>query len=309
MLDTLTYSGNLANLAPVADSPTGTRFVQGDIRDAELLDELFARHRRGRALRRREPRRPLGARRRASSSRRTCSARSAARRGAARTTSPLRARLHRRGLRLDRRRVVVTRTARSSRTRPYSASKAGSDLLARATHRTHGLNVSITRCSNNYGPYQFPEKVIPLFVTNLIDGKQRAALRRRRQRPRLAARRRPHAAASRLVLVGGRAGRDLQHRRRHRADEPRAHRAAARGHRARTGRTSTTSPTASATTCATRSTSRRSGPSSATRRRCRSSRASPTSCSGTATTAAWWEPLKARAGARLRAADDDDERT
>jgi dTDP-glucose 4,6-dehydratase len=53
---------------------------------------------------------------------------------------------------------------------PYAASKAGSDLLARAYARTHGLNVSITRCSNNYGPYQFPEKVIPLFVTNLMDG-------------------------------------------------------------------------------------------------------------------------------------------
>ncbi|GAY09204.1 dTDP-glucose 4,6-dehydratase [Pseudonocardia sp. N23] len=55
---------------------------------------------------------------------------------------------------------------------PYSASKAGSDLLARAYHRTHGLPVCITRCSNNYGPYQFPEKVIPLFVSNLLDGKK-----------------------------------------------------------------------------------------------------------------------------------------
>jgi dTDP-glucose 4,6-dehydratase len=53
---------------------------------------------------------------------------------------------------------------------PYSASKASSDLLARAYHRTHGVPVCITRCSNNYGPYQYPEKVIPLFVTNLIDG-------------------------------------------------------------------------------------------------------------------------------------------
>ncbi|WP_026065798.1 dTDP-glucose 4,6-dehydratase [Actinoalloteichus spitiensis] len=53
---------------------------------------------------------------------------------------------------------------------PYSASKAASDLLARAYHRTHGLPVSITRCSNNYGPYQFPEKLIPLFVTRLLDG-------------------------------------------------------------------------------------------------------------------------------------------
>ncbi|GHG47896.1 MULTISPECIES: dTDP-glucose 4,6-dehydratase [Amycolatopsis] len=53
---------------------------------------------------------------------------------------------------------------------PYAASKASSDLIALAFHRTHGLNVSVTRCSNNYGPYQFPEKVIPLFVTNLLDG-------------------------------------------------------------------------------------------------------------------------------------------
>ncbi|MFF3162432.1 dTDP-glucose 4,6-dehydratase [Streptomyces sp. NPDC003273] len=53
---------------------------------------------------------------------------------------------------------------------PYSASKAASDLLALAQHRTHGLDVRVTRCSNNYGPRQFPEKVIPLFVTNLLDG-------------------------------------------------------------------------------------------------------------------------------------------
>jgi dTDP-glucose 4,6-dehydratase len=53
---------------------------------------------------------------------------------------------------------------------PYSSSKAGSDLAALAYQRTYGLNVMVTRCSNNYGPRQFPEKVIPLFVTNLFDG-------------------------------------------------------------------------------------------------------------------------------------------
>ncbi|MFF8446729.1 dTDP-glucose 4,6-dehydratase [Streptomyces leeuwenhoekii] len=53
---------------------------------------------------------------------------------------------------------------------PYSASKAAADLLALAHHRTHGLDVRITRCSNNYGPRQFPEKIIPLFVTRLLDG-------------------------------------------------------------------------------------------------------------------------------------------
>ena len=52
---------------------------------------------------------------------------------------------------------------------PYSAAKAGGDLLALAYARTHGLDVSITRCCNNYGPYQYPEKVIPLFATNLLE--------------------------------------------------------------------------------------------------------------------------------------------
>ena len=55
---------------------------------------------------------------------------------------------------------------------PYSAAKAAAELLVRAYHVTYGLNVSSTRCSNNYGAYQFPEKVIPLFVTNLIDGQK-----------------------------------------------------------------------------------------------------------------------------------------
>ncbi|MFD3875957.1 dTDP-glucose 4,6-dehydratase [Streptomyces sp. NPDC058623] len=55
---------------------------------------------------------------------------------------------------------------------PYAASKASSDLIARSYWKTHGLDVSITRCSNNYGPYQHPEKLIPLFVTNLLEGLQ-----------------------------------------------------------------------------------------------------------------------------------------
>ncbi|MFF4324369.1 dTDP-glucose 4,6-dehydratase [Streptomyces sp. NPDC001568] len=55
---------------------------------------------------------------------------------------------------------------------PYAASKASSDLIARSYWKTHGLDVSITRCSNNYGPHQHPEKLIPLFVTNLLEGLQ-----------------------------------------------------------------------------------------------------------------------------------------
>jgi dTDP-glucose 4,6-dehydratase len=55
---------------------------------------------------------------------------------------------------------------------PYSASKAGSDLLVASYAATHGYPAIITRCTNNYGPYQFPEKLIPLFTTNLLDGRK-----------------------------------------------------------------------------------------------------------------------------------------
>jgi len=54
---------------------------------------------------------------------------------------------------------------------PYSASKAGADLLALAYHETHGLDVVVTRCTNNYGPYQFPEKLVPLMITRAMEGK------------------------------------------------------------------------------------------------------------------------------------------
>ncbi len=62
---------------------------------------------------------------------------------------------------------------------PYAASKAGADLLVRAAHHTFGLNTIITRCSNNYGPYQFPEKLIPLFITNVMARYSGAGLWRR----------------------------------------------------------------------------------------------------------------------------------
>ncbi|MGZ7445305.1 dTDP-glucose 4,6-dehydratase [Paenibacillus sp. TH7-28] len=55
---------------------------------------------------------------------------------------------------------------------PYSASKASADMFVRAYHETYGLNINITRCSNNYGPYQFPEKLIPLMISNALEGKE-----------------------------------------------------------------------------------------------------------------------------------------
>ncbi len=166
--DKLTYAGNLENLAPVADNPR-YRFVQGDILDGDLLDDVLPGH----------------------DAVVNFAAESHVDRsihGAADfvTTNAVGVQvLLDACLRAGIPRVVQVSTdevygsiAEGSfresdpllPNSPYSAAKAGGDLIARAYHVTHGLNVSITRCTNNYGPYQFPEKVIPLFVTNLIDG-------------------------------------------------------------------------------------------------------------------------------------------
>ncbi|WP_306318207.1 MULTISPECIES: dTDP-glucose 4,6-dehydratase [unclassified Streptomyces] len=88
---------------------------------------------------------------------------------------------------------------------PYAASKAASDLMARAYWRTHGLDLSITRCSNNYGPYQHPEKVIPLFVTRLLRG-ERVPLYGDGRNVREWLHVDDHCAAVQLVLAKGRAG-------------------------------------------------------------------------------------------------------
>jgi dTDP-glucose 4,6-dehydratase len=169
VLDALTYSGNLANLAPVADSPRYS-FVHGDIRDSALLDQLF-------------PTVDAVVHFAAEShvDRSVLDASVFVETNVLGTQKLLDA-----ALRSGLKRFVHVSTdevygsiAEGSwdETRalepnsPYSASKAGSDLMVRSFHRTHGLNLSITRCSNNYGPYHFPEKVIPLFVTNLLDDK------------------------------------------------------------------------------------------------------------------------------------------
>ncbi len=167
VLDKLTYAGNLANLADVADDPRYS-FVQGDLCDGELLDEVLPGH--------------------------DIVVNFAAETHVDRSIAgPQDFVLTN---------VVGTQTLLDSCLRsgvgrvvhigtdevygsiesgswteespllpnsPYAASKASAELLVRAYHRTYGLNVSSTRCSNNYGPHQFPEKVIPLFVTNLID--------------------------------------------------------------------------------------------------------------------------------------------
>ena len=166
--DALTYSGNLENLAPVADSPRYS-FVHADIRDRDALRSAL-----------------VGVDAIVHFAAESHVDRSVLDSGPFVETNVLGTqRLLDAALEAGVERFVHVSTdevygsiAEGSwdETRPlepnspYSASKAGSDLLARSYHRTHGMNVSITRCSNNYGPYHFPEKVIPLFVTNLIDG-------------------------------------------------------------------------------------------------------------------------------------------
>ncbi len=170
VLDNLTYAGNPANLAAVEADPR-YRFVRGDIGDRELLDGLLPGH--------------------------DVVVNFAAESHVDRsidgpalfvTTNVLGAQtLFDACLRHEIPRIVHIGTDEvygsietGSWTEdfpllpnsPYSASKAAAELLARSYHRTYGLNISTTRCSNNYGPHQFPEKVIPLFITNLIDGLQ-----------------------------------------------------------------------------------------------------------------------------------------
>ncbi|MEU9794625.1 dTDP-glucose 4,6-dehydratase [Streptomyces sparsogenes] len=168
VLDALSYAGSLANLAPVLDHPR-LRFVRGDICDAPLVDRVMADQDQAVHL----------------------AAESHVDRSLLDATAFVRTN------------VVGTQTLLDAALRhgvapfvqvstdevygslehgawteddplrpnsPYSASKASADLLALAQHVSHGLDVRVTRCSNNYGPYQFPEKLIPRFVTRLLDG-------------------------------------------------------------------------------------------------------------------------------------------
>ncbi len=170
VLDKLTYAGVAANLDPVAAHP-GYSFVHGDICDTDLVDQVIPGH---------DAVVHFAAESHVD--------RSIAGAGPFVTTNVVgtqvlldAARKHRVGRFLH---VSTDEVYGSIETgswtekcpvapnSPYAASKAGSDLLALAYHRTHGMDVVVTRCSNNYGRYQFPEKVIPLFVTNLLDGKR-----------------------------------------------------------------------------------------------------------------------------------------
>jgi dTDP-glucose 4,6-dehydratase len=170
-LDKLTYAGNPENLRDIASRPHYT-FIKGDICDPPVVHEIFKRESIDTVVH--------------------FAAESHVDRSISDASSFIRTNvlgtftLLDVALNLDIKRFIHISTdevygsiatgsfaedAPLNPSSPYSSSKASSDLIARSYFITHGLPVIITRCTNNYGPYQYPEKLIPLFITNLIEGK------------------------------------------------------------------------------------------------------------------------------------------
>ena len=185
-LDALTYAANPENLADAAGDPRYV-FVKGDIRDRDLVESLFDRYdfdtvahfaaetHVDRSIR--EPELFLSV-----NVMGTQTLLDAAKRHWKRGPDDPYSRDYRPGVRFlqvstDEVYGVPGRTGRFAETAPlspsspYSASKAGADLMVRAYHETYGLPVNITRCSNNYGPGQFPEKLIPLMIRSALEDK------------------------------------------------------------------------------------------------------------------------------------------
>jgi len=180
-IDKLTYAGNLASLEPVADSPH-YHFEQVDICDATAISQLFNQYKPDRVLHLaaeshvdRSIDGPLnfiqtnivGTAVLLEAARSYWQAQPEAQKNSFRfhhiSTDEVYGSLGPEGL--------FHETTAYDPSSPYSASKAASDHLVRAWHRTYGLPVVLTNCSNNYGPYQFPEKLIPLIILNALEGK------------------------------------------------------------------------------------------------------------------------------------------
>ena len=176
VVDALTYAGNLETLKPVMDNPK-FKFYKADIADKATIDEIFDNEKFDIVV---------------NFAAESHVDRSIENPGIFLTTNILGTqvlmdaairtgvkRFHQVGtdevygdLPLDRPDLFFVETMPLTASSPYSASKASADLLVMAYHRTFGLPVSISRCSNNYGPYQFPEKLIPLMIANAMADKQ-----------------------------------------------------------------------------------------------------------------------------------------
>jgi dTDP-glucose 4,6-dehydratase len=215
-LDKLTYAGNLANLASLAGDPRHV-FVRGDIADAALLQRLFAEHR---------PRAVVHFAAESHVDRSIHGPAAFVQTNVVGTFELLEAaRAHwgslageaRAGFRflhvstdevygsLSESDPAFSEATAYAPNSPYSASKAASDHLVRAYRHTYGMPTLTTNCSNNYGPFQFPEKLIPLMISNALEGKALPVYGDGRQvRDWLYVR--DHCEAIRLVLARGRLG-------------------------------------------------------------------------------------------------------
>jgi dTDP-glucose 4,6-dehydratase len=170
VLDALTYAGNVANLNGL-EACSCFRFVKGDIRDQKLVADLLSEEKIDTVINfaaeshvDRSILDPLAFVKTNLEGTQTllnCSLDAGIKRYVQISTDEVYGSLGPEG------RFTEDSPIQPSST--YSASKAGADFLALAAHATHKLNVCVTRCSNNYGPYQFPEKLIPLFITNALN--------------------------------------------------------------------------------------------------------------------------------------------
>jgi dTDP-glucose 4,6-dehydratase len=174
-LDALTYAGNMATLAPVKGDPRFV-FARGDIADREAVFALFARE---------KPDAVVNFAAESHVDRSISDPAVFLRTNVLGTQVLLDACRAHGGLRfhqvstdevygdlpLERTDLFFTEDTPLCASSPYSASKAGADLLTLAYFRTYGLPATVSRCSNNYGPYHFPEKLIPLMITNALTGK------------------------------------------------------------------------------------------------------------------------------------------
>ncbi|CAG7647690.1 dTDP-glucose 4,6-dehydratase [Paenibacillus solanacearum] len=171
-LDELTYAGNLENLNSIQNFPNYT-FVKGDIADARVIDQLFekgvdivvnfaAESHVDRSIL--DPQIFIKTNVMGTQVLLDAAKKYGVTKFVQVSTDEVYGSLGETGL--------FTEMTPLSPNSPYSASKAGGDLIVRAYHETFGMNVNITRCSNNYGPYQFPEKLIPLMISNALNNKQ-----------------------------------------------------------------------------------------------------------------------------------------
>ncbi|HDR4421581.1 TPA: dTDP-glucose 4,6-dehydratase [Bacillus cereus] len=172
-LDALTYAGNLENLKAIEDAPN-YKFVKGDIADRQFINQLFAEESFDYVL--------------------NFAAESHVDRSITNPDVFIQTNIQGTQILLDAAKNAkikkylqvstdevygtlgetgyFTEETPLASNSPYSSSKAGADLLVRAYHETFGLPVNITRCSNNYGPFHFPEKLIPLIIINALNNKQ-----------------------------------------------------------------------------------------------------------------------------------------